>query len=113
MTILDTTMHPHDTESILDWILLQWQTNPQANLHILVEVGTAESMNNKLRVKLAKIRTALKRQNISGVQQVGISSIILPWIRLSDQKALEALTLHRVVHQRHIFTTAFENVGLL
>ncbi len=113
MTILDTTMHPHDTESILDWILLQWQMTPQANLHVLVEVGDAASMDNRLRVKLAKIRTAFKRQKITGIQQFGISSVILPWTRLSDSKELEALTLHRVVHLRHTFTTAFEDVGLL
>ena len=111
MTILDTTLHPYDTESILDWVLLEWQMNPRANLHILVEKGEGPSMDNKLRVKLSKIRASLKRQRVTGVQQFGINSVFLPWTRL-DGVELDSITLHRVVHMRHTFTTAFENVGL-
>lgn len=112
MTILDTTRHPYDTESILDWILLQWQMNPKAILHILTLPGHGDSLDRRIRVKLSKVRAALKRQQAHGVIQFGINSVFLPWQRLDDGVMLQSVNLHRVVHMRHVFTEAFENVGL-
>ena len=110
MTLLDTTIHPYDTDSLLDWIILSWNDSPGSRLHILTQKGDGHSLDKRIRVKLSRIRTALKRRSTLGVQQFGIHSTVTPWVRLSDGKSLDALILVRVVHMRHVVSNVFDGI---
>jgi hypothetical protein len=104
-SILDAVRHPWDANSILEWAIMLWESDPGMDLLVITELGDARPMDNRLRVKLASVKKELG----SGFKQFGFTTTYFGWTLL-DGTEREALVLSRKVHRRHTALEAFDAV---
>jgi len=104
-SILDAVRHPWDANSILEWAIMLWESDPSMDLLVITELGEARPMDNRLRVKLASVKKELG----SGFKQFGFTTTYFGWTLL-DGTEREALVLSRKVHRRHTALEAFDAV---
>lgn len=107
--VLDTTKHPFDPASILDWALTQWDEDGRAGLVIITSKGDGDAMDGRIRVKLSLARKKLRDAKATGMKEFGIESQIIPWT-LADGTELEALCITRKLHARHTMMEAFDSI---
>ncbi len=111
MSILNLNAHPYDVAAILDWMLEQWQENPNMELLLLTAQGEGPRLDMRLRIKLAKVRASMKVQGITDIQQFGFRSTFFVW-DVDNHTRFDAIALERIHQQRHMWAEAFETVGL-
>lgn len=104
--IQNTVQHPIDSTSLLNWMLGRWNVDPYMPLIVITRVNDGESLNNRLRVQLAKVRGALRRGGIKDTKQFGIKTQIIPWTD-SDGSHYDALCLERFVTPNQRFAAIF------
>ncbi len=108
--VFDRTRHPANASNLLTWLLWRWGEEPRDSLMIITPQGTAEALNNRIRVRLAEVRTSMRRAKKTDIQHFGFNTRIMGWDTI-DGRSYEALCLTRVVHGRHNIREAFNTVG--
>ena len=98
--ILNTVEHPFSTASILNWMLEQWSIQPSRPLVLILPPGEGEKVDNRIRVKVAKIRKSLLSSGQDDFIQFGFHSMVIPWTEATGTN-LDALCINRVKTGRH------------
>lgn len=106
-SILDAVRHPWDANSILDRAIAVWDHDPTRDVLVILPLGEAKPMENRLRVKLAAVRKELKKSGVSAIKQFGFETQIMKWT-LEDGTEQECLILGHVVYARHTVSEAFD-----
>ena len=101
--VLNTVLHPHDSTSVLNWMLAEWIEDPQQHLLLIVAKGDAESWDNRVRVRLSQIRSQLKKDKVP-FKKFGFESFEFDWTE-ENGREYSALTIVRMTHVRHNFAT--------
>lgn len=99
MRKLDIARHPHDSMSILNWMLAEWSDSPREVLIVITTVDDVENLDNRIRVRLSEARKMLKSAK-RPFKKFGFESESIPWTDDSGRK-FGALILRRIIHVRH------------
>ncbi len=100
--IIDTTIHPYDTNAILYWMIGRWDAHPDRSLLVITEHG--DELVNRLRVQLARVRRTAKANSGGRIQQFGFNSVVINW----DSK--EAVCLTRFVTSTQRYSMIFSKL---
>ncbi len=100
--IQNLVRHPIDATSLVLWIMDEWNQDDCLGLLVICPRGEGEAVLNRIRVRMAKTRAALKKNRIEDYKQFGIDAHIFQWTD-ENGREMDALALEHVIHLRHTF----------
>jgi hypothetical protein len=109
--IQDTYRHPIDTVSLLNWIIRTWDGDPGMPLMIVTAPNDGIGLTNRLRVKLAKVRTVLENSGMKGMKRFGMKTTVIPWSD-ADGNQYDCLCIERFVTTTQQFAMIFNRMDV-